>query len=161
MENLAWDIIKDLLATFLCFVIGFFWKSSIYPFLQSFLYTGVSITGRWSVQQVGNTVRGYPLSVIRQTTVEIEQTAYKISGTAESSVISGGKMEKINKYRITGEIKDRLATINFIADDKAKIATSTFLLEVGGGGTQMNGYRLFFSSKKNHINGIETLWLKS
>ena len=161
MKDLLLDILKDLAATAIIFIVGLTWKSTIYPFLQSVLYTGVDISGRWSVNQTGTTFLNEQLSVTRNTQVTLKQTAHRLSGKAESSVVSGGAGGMSNTYKITGKINNGLVLINFISVEKNKIAVSTFLLQVNGNGNEMDGDRLYRSSKTDKIDCIACQWTKS
>jgi hypothetical protein len=156
--DFIWDLFKDILVSISAFLLGFFVKTLVIPWIETLTYKGVIIKGSWSVQQVEPNLLGITLSEIRFTQVELNQSAGKLSGQATSYRLENGAQKDRNSYNVTGMIRDRFVIINFTNSDKNKIAVSTFLLLVGGNGDSMEGPRSFYGSRNESLNAINTIW---
>ena len=154
------DVVVSLIAAGIIFVLGFLWSNAILPFIHNLLYTGIRIDGTWTIDEKPKANSGQRLSVERNTVVVIEQKANKLSGTATSTDKSN--IQPALKYKVTGEIKDRIVEVSFRSQDSSTIAHSSFLMEVKKDGKKMDGSRNFYSrlSEGRRIDSRPSKWVK-
>lgn len=151
------DLLINIAASFIFFIIGAIWHKTIVNWLRSLRYEGIEISGKWVIEESKITAEGYELSVPSNFSVELKQTANFIKGKAVSSINVNEKREHIN-YTIEGKIKDRFVYLIFNLDEKKRISQIIFLLEVLSNGEIMEGYMSFYALRKKHINSVKTKW---
>lgn len=147
------DILVSVFASVFCFVTGVFWRSKIFPFLQGLFYHGIIIEGKWHVSHDSLTCDKKGLDIVRNTTIEISQQAFRLTGKAYSVATIDGR-DDIIEYEVKGEIKDRILQLTFHNKDKTRMAHSMFLLKIDGERHKMTGYRLFYGLKASKVKAI-------
>lgn len=128
------------------------------PAYRDYVYKDVRVDGDWTILQSEIPLDGEALSTTWVLSATLEQKAHVVKGTATATCVKDGTSADVIDYKIEGHIYNRFVSITFRPRDKARIAYSTFLLEVKGDGTRMKGYRSFYGLRKEIIRAVECTW---
>jgi hypothetical protein len=128
------------------------------PAYRDYVYKDVRVDGDWTILQSEVPVDGEALSTIWVLSATLEQKAHVVKGIATATHVKDGASADVINYEAAGHIYNRFVSITFRNKDKARIAYSTFLLEVKGDGTKMKGYRSFYGLRKEIIRAVECTW---
>lgn len=80
------NIFAGLIASFSFLLLGLLWKSHISLWLRNLRYSGIDVSGRWTVDEDEITARGYKLTVPTRLTVDLKQVADELSGEAIAEI---------------------------------------------------------------------------
>ncbi len=128
------------------------------PKYRDLVYQGTRVSGTWVICQSNTPSDGDPLSTVWALSATLEQKAYVLKGNATASLVEKNlSLDAIN-YTVTGHIYDRFVVLMMRNNDPARIAHSTFLLEVKGDGNQMIGYRSFYGLYDENIRAVACKW---
>ena len=120
-----------------------------------------NIGGKWQVMHVGEPSDGEVLEAKWAVNVIIEQTASEVSGKANAICTAGTATGKNVQYLAHGKFVSNILEITFQDEDRSGRNKSSFLLQVVGDGSNLEGYRLFLGRNKNDIRSIQCKWVRN
>ncbi|QEC68738.1 hypothetical protein FRZ67_16025 [Panacibacter ginsenosidivorans] len=156
---MPYDILVNLIAAFLAFIIGFLWKDYISKKIADFVYRGIKINGTWRAIEKEITAKGYKLAYPSIYNIELFQKADIISGIVKAEF--GKEQIEVVSYKVQGTIKDRFVSLSLKLQERNRMAHINFLLEIVGNGETMIGYMTFYGLRAKEINAIEVIWKKT
>lgn len=118
------------------------------PRLESVLYQGVIIEGRWSNKKLADTT-SYEI------VLDIEQKGYNISATFVAS-------HKVNKsdnnyYLAKGKVNQGYVMLNYKATSRQKLGMGCILLRIEEGGDALIGTILYIDEAKMNTQTIKDI----
>jgi hypothetical protein len=141
------DWIIGITASLIAGFLFYFIENIIVPFITGIIEHTVNLSGRYlsetknpsgykqsyelTIRQIGNRVNAI---------LEVETTDIKASSA---------------RFRLSGNIKDRLVLLQGRVINSRYIAANSYLLEVKKGGTSLTGKKLWFSKTHDIIESID------
>ena len=132
----------------------------LWPHLVDHGSKQTTIVGKWRVAHIGEPSDGDALEAKWSVNVTLSQTASKVTGKANASCITGGAKGKIIQYVAQGNFASSVLEITFQDEDRSGRNKSTFLLQMVGDGSKLEGHRLFLGRNKNEIRSIPCKWVR-
>lgn len=130
------------------------------PAYRDFVYRGVRLSGSWAIVQELVPIDGQPLGNDWKLTATLTQQANKLSGHATAVRTQHDNPDAIDilEYVVEGHVLDRFVMIQMHSESRARIAHSSFHLEVKSDGSIMVGYRTFFGLKMDVLRAVPCAW---
>lgn len=119
-----------------------------------------TLLGKWRVAHMGSPSDGDSLEILWAVVVTLEQTASEVTGKASASCISGESTGKIVHYVARGNFASSVLDITFQDADRSGRNRSTFLMQMVGDGSILDGHRLFLGRTKNDIRSVPCKWVR-
>ena len=120
--------------------------------------SGISLKGKWEINQAKKTARGGVLRADWKTLITIDQLGQQIKGKALSTCLNNNTPDV--EYVIYGKFENGYLYVYFRDKDKNEINFSSFLLKSVNGGSKLVGHRLFVGRNSDDARSIECSWLK-
>src|SRR5687767_950243 len=92
------DFWIGIAVSLVCVVAAYFWKETLYPLIQSWVYKGVRIDGQWNATSSHDS--------FKEGTVEVMQRGIQIFGTVR-------KKGSMKPYRFKGEFNNNILTATY------------------------------------------------
>lgn len=138
-----------------------FYNAAILPYLSQQTYKHITIGDTpWYVEHIGKPIDNEDTESIWSVKVSLKQLGQTISGTANSTCVSGVSPGKQVTYIVNGKFSNGVLDISFNEKDSASRNRSCFLMQVIGEGNVLEGYRLFLGRNKNDIRAIKCKWVR-
>ena len=120
-----------------------------------------TLAGRWRVAHSGNPSDGDLLEASWAVEVNLEQMASAVTGMASASCTTGKSTGKMVHYEARGNFASGVLDITFQDSDRSGRNRSTFLMQMVGDGSTLEGHRLFLGRNKNDIRSIPCKWIRN
>lgn len=150
-------VLLNIVSAIIFLLIGIYWKSKFIPWLSKYKYNGIYLNGQWEVLHEKKTSQGYNLTVNRKIIVFLNQTGNIIKGKAISTPLNN-QDSKNYEFIIEGSINDGFVYISFNSENKLTYVKTVYYLRVQGDGSNLDGYQIFYGTKKNEINSRKIQW---
>jgi len=128
-------IVSGILIWVISGLLKTFYKMIFLPWLETILYKGIIINGKWDNGETRGNGSTYEMIL------DIEQSGYNIKGT----FFAGSKIDKsdINYYSFNGQIINEYIVANYKVASRSKLGMGAFLLKAGEGGKSLLGTIVF------------------
>lgn len=126
------------------FVINKLFNNTFVPWYRKLMYQGFNIAGKWHSNSLP----------VQKIVLELNQVCQFIKGKATYVLETEEEhdIDTIRTFDVTGEIKDRIVILNLKHTDPSRLGFVTFLLEVAGDGTLIEGVSAAYSPATNGIS---------
>jgi len=131
-------------------------EKKLVPFYETRVYKGIKIEGVWNLETTDET--DDPWTDFES--LSLKQNAHLITGTA----ILFSKNESNDKptsLLVSGDVTDRVVSLNLRSPLSDRLSYSTMLLEVVGNGSKMSGECTFYNTDKSKIESSPVVYIKS
>jgi hypothetical protein len=132
----------------------------VWPALVDHNNRNSRIAGTWRIAHSGCPSDGESLEAAWTVEVSLSQIASKVNGKATANCIEGASKGKIVHYSVRGTYASSILDVTLYDADRVFRNRSTFLLQVVGDGSTLDGHRLFLGRNKNNVRSIPCKWHK-
>lgn len=158
MENfkaIILSVFSGILTFVLLWICSVFYKKVFLPWIETILYRGILIGGRWSSYHKHNIDNEYEMNL------DIRQTAYNVEGEFfAKSIHPQSKISDINYYKFKGEIINDYLVVNYKITSREKMGLGAFVLKIDEGGEILKGNIAYVNESNMSITTLSNVKFK-
>ena len=141
-------VISGILTAVLIWVVyALFYKKIFLPWLETILYKGIIIRGKWNNRETKGDGKTYEMIL------DIQQSGYNIKGTFFAG--SRTDREDISYYSFSGQIINEYIVADYKVTSRERLGMGAFLLKVEAGGKSLLGTIVFVDEGDMSITTFE------
>lgn len=121
------------------------------PWYRQFVYRGINLNGSW-----------YARTIRQKILLEIRQSCENLKGQATISLLHDNpdvpsdhdkKIDNVSMFDIQGVVSERFVSLNLWNTNTKRLGVVTYLLQVVGDGSRLEGKCCWYSLKTSEIDG--------
>ena len=152
-RNLIIGVSSGVITAFMLSLVKSLFTNSFLPWYRQVMYKGVDLNGKWYQYDSG-----------QKTLLEISQTCESIKGKATIHTIDqidGAKLDDIRTFDVSGEVSQQFVTLIFHHTDRSRLGIATYLLQIYGDGTTLNGQAGWYAPLLSQINSGPSIFYRN
>ena len=153
-ETIIIGVVSGVLTSAFLYIAIQIFNKIILPWYRGVIYSGVNIEGQWIEEHdFGNGNQ-------QSATFRLIQKANSISGSVTVVKSSKGQVTQTDIMNLKGSLKDRLLNVTVTPADSKRLGIGTFLHEITGDATSMEGAVCWYDSGNGSIVSKESTWTR-